>query len=99
MGSDDRTSISTNHRAYKRKVEIKKRESIKEERRNEIKGSKKKGKEKQRRNKIDSRIKLVIRLVSKIKEQPSSDFVENNFFNTTLSLFILLSSESFPVFV
>ena len=99
MGSDDRTSISTNHRAYKWKVEIKKRESIKEERRNEIKGSKKKGKEKQRRNKIDSRIKLVIRLVSKIKEQPSSDFVKDNFFNTTLSLFILLSSEFFPVFV
>ena len=75
------------------------RESIKEERRNEIRGSrKKKGKEK-RRNKIDSRIKLVIRLVSNIKEQPSSDFAKDGFFNTTLFLFILLSSESFPVFI
>ena len=74
------------------------RESIKEERRNEIRGSRKKGKEK-RRNKIDSRIKLVIRLVSNIKEQPSSDFAKDDFFNTTLFLFILLSFESFPVFV
>ena len=54
---------------------------------------------KKRETRKHPRIKLVIGLVSNIKEQTSSDFAENDFFNTTLFLFILLSSESFPVFV
>ena len=61
-------------------------------------GDRKKEKRK-RETKKNSRIKLVIGLVSNIKEQTSSDFAEDDFFNTTLFLFILLSSESFPVFV
>ena len=61
-------------------------------------GDRKKEKRK-RETKKHSRIKLVIRIVSNIKEQTSSDFAEDDFFNTTLFLFILLSSESFPVFV
>ena len=36
MGSTDGTSISTNHLAYRWKVEIKREESIKEERGNKI---------------------------------------------------------------
>ena len=48
MGGADRTSISTNHLAYRWKVEMKRKESIKEEESNEIKGSRKIGK----RNKI-----------------------------------------------
>ena len=73
---------------------MKMRESIKEEGRNEIGGS-----EEKRETREHPRIKLVIGLVSNIKEQTSSDFAEDDFFNTTLFLFILLSSKSFPVFV
>ena len=50
MRSTDGTSISTNHLAYRWKVEMKMRESIKEEGGNEIGGSKKeKEKEKEKR--------------------------------------------------
>ena len=50
MGSVDRISIITNHLTYRWKVEMKMRESIKEEGGNEIGGSKK-GEEKEK-NKI-----------------------------------------------
>ena len=43
MGGADGTSISTNHLAYRWKVGMKRKESIKEEGGNEIKGSGKKG--------------------------------------------------------
>ena len=43
--------------------------------------------------------KLVIKLLSNIKEQTSSNFAENDIFSITFFLFILLSSESFPMFV
>ena len=46
MGSADETSISTNHLAYRWKVVMKMRESIKEEGGNEIEGSKKREKNK-----------------------------------------------------
>ena len=46
MGSADGTSISTNHPIYRWKVEMKMRESIKEEGGNEIEGSKKREKNK-----------------------------------------------------
>ena len=94
MGSVDGTSISTSHLAYKWKVEMKWRGGIKEKRGNKMRGLKKKGETKR-----DSRIKLVIGLLSNIKEQTSSDFVEDDIFSITIYLFILLSSESFPVFV
>ena len=86
MGSADGTSISTNHLTYKWKVEMKMRESIKEEGGNEIGGSRKKEKKK-RETREHSRIKLVIELVSNIKEQTFSDFVEDHFLNTTLFSF------------
>ena len=57
------------------------RESIKEEG-----GSRKKG-EKMREIKQHSRIKLVIGLVSNIKEQTSLNFAVDDFFNTTLFSF------------
>ena len=57
-------------------------------------GIKKKGETKR-----DSRVKLVIGLLSNINEQTSSDFVEDDIFSITFFLFILLSFESFPVFV
>ena len=63
MRSADGTSISTSHLAYKWKVEMKRRGGIKEKRGNEMRGTKKKGKTKR-----DSRIKLVIGLLSNIKE-------------------------------
>ena len=66
---------------------------------NQTNTGKKGEEEKKKKTKIDSRIELVIGLMSNIKEQTSSDFVEDNIFNTTFFLFILLSSESFPVFV
>ena len=44
MGGVDRTSISTNHLAYRWKVEMKSEESIKEEGGNEIKGGRKRRK-------------------------------------------------------
>ena len=43
MGSADGTGISTSHLAYKWKVEMKRRGSIKEKRGNEMRGSEKKG--------------------------------------------------------
>ena len=49
MGGADGTSISTNHLIYRWKVEMKRKESIKEEGGNEIRGSRKKG---EKRNKI-----------------------------------------------
>ena len=49
--------------------------------------------------KRDSRIELVIGLLSNIKEQISLEFSEDDIFNVTSFPFILLSSESFPVFV
>ena len=53
MGSADGTSISPNHLAYRWKVEMKRREGIKEEGGNKIKGSKKKkGREEKERNNI-----------------------------------------------
>ena len=73
---------------------MKRRWGIKEKREDEMRGSKKKGETKR-----DSRIKLVIRLLSNIKEQTSSDFVEDDIFSITFFLFILLSFESFLVFV
>ena len=48
MGSADGTSISTSHLAYRWKVEMKRRESIKEKIENEMGGSKKKGRNKER---------------------------------------------------
>ena len=50
MGSVDGTNISSNHLAYRWKVEMKKRENIKEEGGNEIGGSKK-GEKKERNKK------------------------------------------------
>ena len=51
MGSADGTSISTNHLAYRWKVEIKMRESIKEEGGNKIRGLKKtKGRKGEKQN-------------------------------------------------
>ena len=94
MGSADGTSISTSHLAYKWKVEMKRRGSIKEKRKKRDEGIKEKG-----RKKKDSIIELVIKLLSNIKEQTSSDFVENDIFSITSFLFILFSSESFPMFV
>ena len=49
--------------------------------------------------KRDSRLELVIGLLSNIKEQTSSDFTEDDIFSVTFFLFILLSLESFPVFI
>ena len=43
--------------------------------------------------------KLVIELLSNIKEQTSSNFAEDDIFNITFFIFILLSSKSFPVFI
>ena len=84
MGNADRTSISLNHLAYRWKVEMKRREGIKEGG-NKIKGSKKKRDEKKKRETIwHSKIKLVIGLVSNIKEHTSSNFAEDDIFNTTL---------------
>ena len=93
MGSVDGTSISTSHLAYKWKVEMKRRGGIKEKRENEMWGSEK------REKLIEIPEKLVIRLLSNIKEQTSSDFARDDIFSITFLLFILLSSESFPVFV
>ena len=47
MGSADGTSISTSHLAYKWKVEMKRRGSIKGKRRNEMGGSKKREKQRE----------------------------------------------------
>ena len=46
LGNADGTSINPNHLAYRWKVEMKKRESIKEEGGNKIEGSKKREKNK-----------------------------------------------------
>ena len=73
-----------------------------DEKEREYKRKKKKrdgGIEKKGETKRDSRIELVIGLLSNIKEQISLEFSEDDIFNTTSFLFILLSSESFLVFV
>ena len=57
------------------------------------------GDRKKREKPIEIPEKLIIGLLSNIKEQTSWDFVENDIFSITFLLFILLSSESFPVFV
>ena len=73
-----------------------------DEKEREYKRKKKKrdgGVEKKGETKRDSKLELVIGLLSNIKEQTSSDFVEDDIFSVTFFLFILLSSESFLVFV
>ena len=73
-----------------------------DEKKKDYKRKKKKqdeGIEKKGETKWESRIELVIELLSNIKEQTSSDFAKDDIFNTTSFLFILLSSESFLVFV
>ena len=52
MGSADGTSISTNHLAYRWKVEMKMRESIKEEGENKIRGSRKRRRKRERQKSI-----------------------------------------------
>ena len=52
MGSVDGTSISTNHLVYRWNVEMKMRESIKEEGGNKIRGSKKRGSKREKQNSI-----------------------------------------------
>ena len=52
MGSANGTSISTNHLAYRWKVEMKMRESIKEEEGNEIRGSRKRGRKREKQDSI-----------------------------------------------
>ena len=52
MGSADGTSISTNHLVYRWKVEMKMRESIKEEGGNEIRGSKSGKRKREKQNGI-----------------------------------------------
>ena len=52
MGSADGTSISPNHLAYRWKVEMKRRESIKEEGGNKIRGSKKRGSKREKQSSI-----------------------------------------------
>ena len=55
--------------------------------------------EEKREKPIEIPEKLVIELLSNIKKQTSSDFAKDDIFSVTFLLFILLSSESFPVFV
>ena len=52
MRSADGTSISTNHLAYRWKVEMKMRESIKEEGGNKIGGWKKRGRKREKKSNI-----------------------------------------------
>ena len=56
------------------------------------------GIEEKREKPIEILEKLVIGLLSNIKEQTSSNFAEDDIFSVTFFLFILFSSESFPVF-
>ena len=58
-----------------------------------------KGIEEKREKPIEIPEKLVIGLLRNIKKQTSSDFAEDDIFSITFLLFILLSSESFLVFV
>ena len=57
------------------------------------------GIEEKREKPIEILEKLVIGLLSNIKKQTSLDFAEDDIFSITFLLFILLSSESFLVFV
>ena len=55
--------------------------------------------EEKREKPIEIPEKLVIGFLSNIKKQTSSDFAKDDIFSVTFLLFILLSSEFFPVFV